>query len=60
MVTRSKPSSIGVYIPRAWNVLKHRSIEDGYCAAVEEINQKRAELYQPDDDEVIRRIKTNE
>ena len=31
---------------RALNVLKHRSIEDGYCAAVEEINQKRAEFYQ--------------
>lgn len=30
---------------RALNVLKHRSIEDGYCAAVEEINQKRAEFY---------------
>lgn len=29
---------------RALNVLKHRSIEDGYCAAVEEINQKRAEF----------------
>ena len=25
---------------RALNVLKHRSIENGYCAAVEEINQK--------------------
>ena len=33
---------------RALNVLKHRSIENGYCAAVEEINQKRAEFYQPD------------
>ena len=41
---------------RALNVLKHRSIEDGYCAAVEEINQKRAECYQPDNNEVIRRI----
>ena len=41
---------------RALNVLKHRSIEDGYCAAVEEINQKRAEFYQPDNNEVIRRI----
>ena len=40
---------------RALNVLKHRSIEDGYCAAVEEINQKRAEFYQPDNNEVIRR-----
>ena len=41
---------------RALNVLKHRSIENGYCAAVEEINQKRAEFYQPDNNEVIRRI----
>ena len=45
---------------RALNVLKHRSIEDGYCAAVEEINQKRAEFYQPDNNEVIRRIEDRE
>ena len=40
---------------RALNVLKHR-VEDGYCAAMEEINQRRAEFYQPDNNEVIRRI----
>lgn len=41
---------------RALNVLKHRNVEDGYCAAMEEINQRRAEFYQPDNNEVIRRI----
>ena len=41
---------------RALNVLKHRSVEDGYCVAMEEINQRRAEFYQPDNNEVIRRI----
>ena len=45
---------------RALNVLKHRSIEDGYCAAVKEINQKRAEFYQPDNNGVIRRIEDRE
>lgn len=45
---------------RALNVLKHRSIEDGYCAAMEEINQKRAEFYQPDNNEIIRRIEDRE
>ena len=39
---------------RALNVLKHRSVEDGYCVAMEEINQRRAEFYQPDNNEVIR------
>lgn len=45
---------------RALNVLKHRSVQDGYCAAMEEINQKRAEFYQPDNNEVIRRIEDKE
>ena len=45
---------------RALNVLKHRNVEDGYCAAMEEINQKRAEFYQPDNNEVIRRIEDRE
>ena len=39
---------------RALNVLKHRSVEEGYCVAMEEINQRRAEFYQPDNNEVIR------
>ena len=37
---------------RALNVLKHRSVEDGYCVAMEEINQRRAEFYQPDNKEI--------
>ena len=41
-------------------VLKHRSVEDGYCVAMEEINQRRAEFYQPDNNEVIRRIEDKE
>ena len=41
---------------RALNVLKHRNVEDGYCAAMEEINQRRAEFYQPDNNEVIRKV----
>lgn len=45
---------------RALNVLKHRNVEDGYCAAMEEINQRRAEFYQPDNNEVIRRIEDKE
>lgn len=45
---------------RALNVLKHRNVEDGYCAAMEEINQRRAEFYQPDNNEVIRKIEDRE
>ena len=45
---------------RALNVLKHRSVEEGYCVAMEEINQRRAEFYQPDNNEVIRRIEDKE
>lgn len=45
---------------RALNVLKHRTIQDGYCAAMEEINQRRAEFYQPDNNEVIQRIEDRE
>ncbi len=40
--------------------MKHRSVEDGYCVAMEEINQRRAEFYQPDNNEVIRRIEDKE
>ena len=49
----------GVYT-RGLNVLKRRSVEDGYCVAMEEINQRRAEFYQPDNNEVIRRIEDKE
>lgn len=45
---------------RALNVLKHRNVEEGYCAAMEEINQRRTEFYQPDNNEVIRRIEDRE
>ena len=45
---------------RSLNVLKHRNIESGYMAIVEEINQKRVEFYQPDNNEVIRRIEDRE
>lgn len=45
---------------RALNVLKHRNVESDYCAAMEEINQRRAEFYQPDNNEVIRRIEDRE
>ena len=45
---------------RALNVLKHRNIQEGYCAAMEEINQKRAEFYQPYANEVIQRIEDRE
>lgn len=45
---------------RALNVLKHRSIKDGYSAVMEEINQKRAAYYQPDNNDVIKRIEDKE
>lgn len=45
---------------RALNTLKHRTIQDSYCAAMEEINQRRAEFYQPDNNEVIQRIEDRE
>lgn len=45
---------------RALNVLKHRNVEEGYSAAMEEINQRRAEFYQPDNNEVIRKIEDRE
>ncbi|MDR0891373.1 MAG: RNA polymerase sigma-70 factor [Mediterranea sp.] len=45
---------------RALNVLKHRSIEGEYSAMQEEINRSRAEYYQPDHNDVIRRIENQE
>ena len=45
---------------RSLNILKHRNIESGYAAIVEEINQRRVEFYQPDNNEVIRRIEDRE
>ena len=51
---------IGDQIQADLNVLKHRSVEEGYCVAMEEINQRRSEFYQPDNNEVIRRIEDKE
>lgn len=45
---------------RSLNVLKHKTIEDNYCSSMEEINQKRAEFYHPDNNEVIKRIENHE
>lgn len=45
---------------RALNTLKHRSVKDSYEAAMLEINRKRAEFYQPDDNEVVKRIEDRE
>lgn len=45
---------------RALNVLKHREVKDGYEAAMLEISKKRAEFYQPDDNEVLKRIENRE
>lgn len=45
---------------RALNVLKHRNVQSGYCTAMEEIHRKRLEFYQPDNNEVIRRIEDRE
>lgn len=45
---------------RSLNILKHRNIEKGYVTVMEEINQKRAEFYQPDHNEVIQQIEDRE
>lgn len=45
---------------RSLNVLKHRNIQSEYASIVEEINRKRAEFYQPDNNEAIRRIEDRE
>jgi RNA polymerase sigma-70 factor (ECF subfamily) len=45
---------------RALNVLKRRGVEHEYSSAQEEINQKRAEFYQPDHNEVMLRIENQE
>lgn len=45
---------------RSLNVLKHKTIEDNYCSSMEEINQKRAEFYHPNNNEVIKRIENHE
>ena len=45
---------------RALNVLKHRDIKNTYEAVVTEINQKRIEFYQPDSNDVVKRIEDRE
>lgn len=45
---------------RSLNVLKHRGVESNYYTAMEEVARKRAEFYQPDNNEVIRRIEDRE
>ena len=45
---------------RSLNVLKRRNVEDGYSIAMKEINQRRTEFYQPDNNEIIRRIEDRE
>ena len=42
------------------NVLKHRDIKNTYEAVVTEINQKRIEFYQPDSNDVVKRIEARE
>lgn len=44
----------------ALNVLKHRKVKDGYRSVMEEINLKRLEMYQPDNNEVIQNIENVE
>ncbi|MDO4164207.1 MAG: RNA polymerase sigma-70 factor [Bacteroides sp.] len=45
---------------RALNVLKHRDIKDSYEAAMQEIHKKRVEYYQPDSNDVVKRIENME
>lgn len=44
----------------ALNVLKHRKVEENYCAAMEAIDQRRAAFYQPDHNDVIAHIENKE
>lgn len=41
---------------RALNVLKHRDVMNSYEAVMLEIHKKRIEFYQPDSNEVVKRI----
>ncbi len=45
---------------RALNILKHRAVVEGYCAAREEIDQQRMEFYNPDNNDVIRRLENRD
>ena len=43
---------------RALNVLKHRDIKNSYEAVMQEVYNKRALFYQPDDNDVLKRIES--
>lgn len=45
---------------RALNVLKHRDIKNSYEAVMLDIHQKRIEFYQPDSNDVVKRIEDGE
>lgn len=45
---------------RALNVLKHRDIVNSYEAVALEIHKKRIEFYQPDSNDVVKRIEDGE
>lgn len=45
---------------RALNVLKHREVKDTYEAVMLDIHQKRIEFYQPDSNDVVKRIEDGE
>lgn len=45
---------------RALNVLKHRDVKDTYETVMLEIHQKRIEFYQPDSNDVVKRIEDGE
>lgn len=45
---------------RCINILKHRNIENDYAAAIEAINNQRADYYLEDNNEVLQRIESQE
>lgn len=45
---------------RALNVLKHRDVKSSYEAVLAEIHKKRIEFYQPDNNDVVKRIENRE
>ena len=45
---------------RALNVLKHREIVNSYEAVALEVHKKRIEFYQPDSNDVVKRIEDSE
>lgn len=45
---------------RALNVLKHREVHNSYEAVMMDIHQRRVEFYQPDSNDVVKRIEDRE